>query len=335
MVRSMLIGLPLAVLLCSVLAHGGAATAQAPADPLIDVLSGVQIGRPVAAGPLRVYPLLLPRELSADLGVLAIPTAARDGALEVSELPGGRDQFLLAAYNGGNNPVFGQGGGYYQGGGQGRGGRGGGFMMAPLSQATLPVVCYEEGRETGPSSYFDLTAYTLAPPLLRALSVRADQQLVWRELARQKNVSARVNADSVLASLAPVAPPWLGMANEDLRLDARFPSGVHGVVVACGDRIVGMDLYGDPKLYADLREALVDSYAAVAADVDLRLPCVVEPGDVERFLRDVAGARRQARAQVGIEEAVTLGFGSHLGEAIAYEGRLVHVGAYDSLRPGE
>jgi len=331
-VRAMKLFLLSAVCLSSLLVTGG--TVRAQADPLADLVSGVQVGRPVTTGPLRVYPLLLPAEFSSDLGVVALPVAFREGTFEVSEMPGARDQFLLAGYNGGDNPVFGQGGGYYQGGGQNRGG-GGGFMMAPLAQGSLPVLCFEEGREEGPTSYFDPSAFTLAPPVLRSLVIRADQTLVWRELARQLDGPMALSDDTNWHGPARGVAPWLDRVPQDIGLEARFPRGVHGVLVACGDRIVGMDLYGDPQLYADSRTMLTESAGAAAGEMDPRLRCTVDPPDVARFLRDLAVADKRARQPIGIEDAMTLEFGTHLGEVIAYDGRLVHLGVYDSVRPGE
>lgn len=304
-----------------------------PPDDLITHASlGARIGEPVAAGSLVFYPVTLAPEMRASLGLVTVAQALRQGTFQLSEVHGGMQQLFLMASNTGGRGVFGQGGSFYQGGGQDRGG-GRGFVMAPLSESQVPVFCFEEGRMQGPTDRFSPDVCTLAHPTLRGLIALGDQRAIWSEIRRQREVLGVDPAGSTSYRTVDGARIVAEGRRYAERIDQPLGLGPSGFVVACGDRIVGMDLYADTGLFRDMRGLLLASYAMVNAEVGPEVPCTVGPAGVAAFLWDVANARRDPRGSVDLEDGVWLRFGCHAGEAVAYKGSLVHLGVYDTRPP--
>lgn len=302
----------------------------AGADIIGAVLSEAQIGSPAQVGSLVIYPIVLPPRFSPSLGLVPVFEALKSGDFRISEMSNGMDQFHLAGFNSGGSNVFGQGGGFYQGGRQGRGGGGGGFLMAPMSRGGFGVFCFEEGRTEGTSSLFSADGYSLAHPTLRGLVCGDDQNAVWREITRERRVLGVT--DPAATSYGHVVKTE-GVRAQLKVIDSSsqsLPSHVNGVVVAIGDRILGIDLYGDKELFGKTRALLLGSYAIANAEVGSDVRCTVGEDGVWRFLGDVASCGPEQVRSVDLGDTFRLGFGSHRGEALVWNGQLVHLGVYDT-----
>lgn len=302
----------------------------AGADIIGALLSEAQIGSPSQVGSLVIYPITLPPRFSPSLGIVPVFEALKSGDFQVSELSSGMDQFHLSGINRGRGTTFGQGGGFYQGGRQGRGGGGGGFLMAPLSGGDFGVYCFEEGRTTGETTLFSAEDFSLAHPTLRGLVCGDDQNAIWREIARERRVLGVVDPAATSYGWVVKAEGVQAQIKQAESDRASFPSRVNGVVVAIGDRILGIDLYGDKELFDKTRGLLLGSYAMANAEAGSNVRCTVGEQGVWRFLEDVASCGLRAEKSVDLGDTFRLGFGSHLGEAILWNGQLVHLGAYDT-----
>jgi hypothetical protein len=297
--------------------------------PFQECLLSAGVGSPSQMGSLVVYPIQLPTALLSAVRVDPIATAMAQGRVTVEEMPGRMDQYRLLASNSGGSDVFAQSGGFFQGGGQDRGG-GRGFMMSPLGQATFPAYCFEEGRTEGPSSRFAADSFSLAHPVLRGLLAVGDQKRIWREVARERQTLEV--ADPACTSYRQVEEATRAKeARSRVELFSQdWGSGLSGIVVACGDRVIGLDLYGDPLLLKQHRTLLLRSYALVNAELADRVPCSIGPEAVAAFLRDAANARYESVPAVDLGESYGLAMRWHAGEALLKDARLVHLGMYDT-----
>lgn len=304
-------------------------------DLIASHVGSMSVGPPTAVGSLLFFPVYSHARFPEATQIQPVGRALASGTLVIREMPEGMDQgYLMASYEG-EGLIFGQYGGTYGGGGQGRGGSGS-FFMSSLTTASIPVVCFEEGRMEGRSPYFDPTSYVLAHPALRGLSATGNQDAVWREIQRHWQMLGPVPIPLDLGPAYPVlartpavaaARGYLRRMAPDLAVEA------NGVIVACGDQILGIDYYGDPKLFAECRVDVLDSYAAVNAEVGNNIPCRVTDRAIGRFLWNLAQAPRTARPAVLLGERAGIAFGSHMGEAAALEGHLVYLGAHDTRPP--
>lgn len=297
--------------------------------PFQECLLSAEVGFPSEMGSLVIYPVQLPTPLLTAIRVDPIAVAMAEGRVSVEEMPGRMDQYRLLATNHGTGTTFAQGGGFYQGGGQDRGG-GRGFLMAPLAQGAFPSYCFEEGRTEGPSTRFSADSFALAHPVLRGLLAVGDQTRIWREVSRERRV---------LEVADPLSTSYREVEGAVRARDARrrvellpqdWGSGLAGLLVACGDRVLGLDLYGDPQLLKQHRGLLLRSYALVNAELMDRVPCSIGPDDATAFLRDSANARYQSVPAVDLGESYGLAMRWHAGEALLMDGRLVHLGLYDT-----
>jgi hypothetical protein len=316
----------LATGLCSVLA--APRHTPEPFDAVRECLLESHVGPASPMGSLLVYPVELPRQLHYSRSVTPIACAMSEGTVTVEELPGGMDQFRLFASNNSDRDVFSQGGGFFQGGGQDRGG-GGGLFGANMG-GELVVACVEEGRLTGDSTRFIATEFSLAHPVLRAALAIGDQNAIWQEVARERRVFGCVDSASTSYRMVEQSAR---VREERSRLALEAPtwdSSSSGIVVACGDRIVGFELYGSPALLEEHRDLLLNSYAMLNAELGGWTECRVNRDDVCRFLTEASGIGYRQQPSPGIGTAYAMAAGPYAGAALMGYGSLVHVGLYDT-----
>lgn len=146
-----------------------------------------------------------------------------------------------------------------------------GAIVAPRESAMVAVYCVEHGRWSGVDRFS--AAGGMAEAGVRAEAVfESSQQGVWDRVARKSRKLGAAPATGTYRNLAVgeegrrAAEPFrahLRAALEKLRRRDRLV----GLVAAINGRIVSVDVFADPKLFARYRDALLDSYFISAADV--------------------------------------------------------------------
>ncbi len=294
-----------------------------------DCLLAAEVGPPFALGSLVLYPVRLPPSLLSSHGLWPIDRAMGAGVVSVADPGVGDGPGALSGRNTGGTTVFGQGGGFFQGGGQDRGG-GRSFLMSPREDTNFPVYCVEYGRSEGSTTAFLPEGYALAHPVLRGCLALGDQERIWREVARERRVlGASEETGASYRGVEQADPARQARARLGL-LSPAWSEGAAGVLVAAGNRVIGLDLYGDPRLMSAQRDLLLRSYALVNAELAEPIACTVGPDDARAFLADAAGARWRLERPLGAGEYVALGMRWHAGGALLWNGGLVHLGLYDT-----
>jgi len=207
-------------------------------------------------------------------------------------------------------------------------------LVKPGSKFRVPVSCVEAGRWHYNTRHFVTRA--CAPPSLRAKKARSvqrnraergvaesDQQEVWNEVAAcLESVSAASPTSSLTDGLA-ATDKRLAQYREafNLRPDAA------GVLVAEGQRVVGLDLYDSPQTLQSVWGRLRDAYVFEALRKE-QAAGQLPPDMAMAFLNNVAAHQRRRPSAADLGEEFEIAGETIVGGALCYEGKLCHLSAF-------
>jgi len=184
-------------------------------------------------------------------------------------------------------------------------------IVMPGTVKNIEVFCVEKGRW----HYDDPTAtenekkifafkgyYNVASPQVRSAVQRTgNQQEVWNAVAK---VTSANSAESGTHTYAALETANEAKAKRDAYLRyfdgkiSNLPNMV-GMVVVCGDRVLGMDVFGHPDLFRRQYDALLHGYVAEAATAN----CTVKASDAEAQNAFASVARLAAPGASSNEDA--------------------------------
>lgn len=215
-------------------------------------------------------------------------------------------------------------------------------LVGPGRDYELPVSCVEQGRWRHMSQEF-APAPMMAPPVMRAHkteSVRysmragrgavADQHQVWED-------AVEVLEDMDVAS--PTGSVTDGFtAREEERQDYRkhitLPREACGAIIMHGERVLGMDLFGDPRVMREFWPQLSEAYFLEAARRrDKQPPCGMELA--RAFVELTSEGLRPAGRRVGLGTTLEVGDDRATGFALWYADAICHVSAFPVGRGDE
>jgi hypothetical protein len=294
----------------------------------------VQIGAPLRHESLTIFPLVWPDP--GEPSYTLLEPAIEAGTARVEELSENGDVPRLAVTNSGPLPILIPEGEILVGAKQNRVVNVT-VLVAARSRFTLPVSCVEQGRWQYQRR--DFRARYAAPPSIRSKKLRSvhrnrrergearsDQDEVWNDVAACLH---RMGVDSQTASLAD------GYARSEASLrECReqlvLPSESAGLIAARRGKIVGLDLFGSPRIFAQIRPRLLDAYLLDSLH-DRRRSAQAGAEAARQFL-DQAVARACPRA-AALGEGIELEIQAEevVGSALLYGDEVCHLAAFRSV----
>ncbi len=296
-------------------------------------LGQVEVREPVSHGSLHLFALTGGPSEEQDLTLL--DDALEEGYFRVEELGESGSVPELRVINGGVMPVLVLEGDELIGAKQNRVVNSS-VLVAAASELVLPVSCVERGRWSYRSRAFAsgdgsphvslrrLKSRAVRDSLQRGAGHRSDQGAVWEEVDRKARAhGAHSPTDALQDARGSLSERLAGF----LRLADEMPEDARGVVVALGRRPVLAELLAGPRSFAKAFPRLLSGYAFEALEHAGDGPA---PGvkAAERFLAQVARARREEHPAVGLGRDVR--FESELisGYSLLGEGRVLHAAAF-------
>jgi hypothetical protein len=251
------------------------------------------LGAPVTYRNLTFFPLVAKADEPAGAGYTVLDEGLRDGSIKVVEKGDGQVN-TLTIQNQSKRPLFVLAGEVVIGGKQDRI-IGKDALIQSGETVDMQVFCVEHGRwtEAGDGKRFR-SAQTVASSKIRKQAAFKDNQgKVWEKVAEKNAQRGVANAtgtyrdvatgDKVAGTVQPYA--------EHLEPALAAPRTV-GVAVALNGRVVGVEQFGSPALFAKLRAKLVRSYYVDAVDEpevkDARLPTAA---DLRAFIDRAGGGK--------------------------------------------
>lgn len=197
-------------------------------------------------------------------------------------------------------------------------------IAEPNSTRRISVICAEEDRwdeiggfKTGYCSYPSLRAL-----LTKSRQTRIDiQKAIWKEIQRKMTVTKTRSATSSMHDI------FENLAEEINRYIEDFQSLNHnaiGLIGTTGNRILGCDIFQNPKIYQKCENKLVRSYALDAIEY---LHKGNGQPNVEKFLTRTLVALNKNRSKTKTQN-ITIKADGLLGQATVYQDNIVHLSAF-------
>ena len=301
-------------------------------DCVTAALEHLEIGPPVIAANLAMYPLLLDDEVAP--GYLTLDEALAAGVAAVTEVSdSGRVPELLLT-NTASRPLLLLDGEELVGANQNR--IVNLTILVPAQQTLhIPVSCVEAGRWTHRSRQFSAAGRThYASGRARKLeqvsyamrfdgSRHADQGAVWADIDAK---ASRLSAHSPThASAAMYERSHSVLVDFERRLEP-LPRQA-GALFAINGIIAGMDLFDSQATWRKSMRKLVQSYGLDALDQDDAAASDAQ-AQPSRFVEAVKAATRERFPAIGLGEDVRINGETIAGAALSLDGKLIHLVAF-------
>ncbi|MBU8871314.1 MAG: HIRAN domain-containing protein [Gemmatimonadales bacterium] len=210
------------------------------------------------------------------------------------------------------------------------------ILIPKKAQHVIPVSCVEQGRWAKASGGF--SAAHFAHPALRgriSSSARAsrkdggsphsDQQEVWRTVAECMSGLEVHSETGTLADAYAGADERL----EEFRNRLVPPENAAGVMVVCGDQVVGMDLFDSPATFQKMWPRVSEAYFLEAAGRPPEKKAI--KSTVRNFQQVVGSTLAIAQQPVGVGRELELTGKEIAGSGVWNEGSLCHLCAFPVL----
>jgi len=301
-------------------------------DAIIAALDQLELGSPIAAANLTMYPLLLPEESAP--GYLTLDEALAAELASVTEVSESGSVPELLVKNGAAKPVLILDGEELVGAKQNRIVN---LTILVAAQQTLhiPVSCVEAGRwarrshqfaAAGRAHYATGRARKLAQvshAMRETGSRSADQSDVWQDIDAK---SRRMKAGSATHAAAAMYERSQSELDEFLEKLESVPRQA-GAVFTINGIVAGLDVFDSPATWRKSMRKLVQSYGLDALD-NAGASASDEAPHPEAFLSALKQAARERFPAIGAGEDVRISGDSVVGGGLVVDGKVVHLVAF-------
>ncbi len=310
------------------LAAAGPLAAQDSTASVRTLLSSVSLGSPTQFGNLTLFPLSFNGKPAA-APFVTLDEALKRKLLEIVELDGGTVP-EVGITNKSSEIVFIMGGEIITGGKQDRV-VGSDVLIGPkASKIKVPVYCVEAGRWTYTTQAFttkqNLGTWTIRE---KAQSKASDsQEGIWNDVGKIAAANATESSTSALQSTYDDAKVNRKIAEleEKLKNVPSFAAGTLGIACGVGGRIVSVDVFSNPALFAKLWPKILRAAALSSLTEEAGKPVTRDQAAV--FMQKLADARFVQSAGIGAGADVKANVEGMTIGALGYKGAAVHVSAF-------
>ncbi|NQT15057.1 MAG: HIRAN domain-containing protein [Planctomycetes bacterium] len=298
-----------------------------------ELLNKVTIGEPIHHHNLTMFPLAWPEQQEPPYSLLA--TAIESGEAVVEEVDEDGEVPNLTVANHSDRPILIPEGEILIGAKQNRVVNVT-VLVASKSTLKVPVSCVEQGRWQYRTRQFE-SAFC-APPSLRSKKMRAvhetrasrgtaegDQGEVWEE------VDACLDGLGVESETASLTDGFEA-ADEKLqeyRDRLQLPDDAAGVVVARGDKIIGMDLFGSSATLSSLWPRFSDAYFFDALRNRRRRKKAAREL-AAGFVQQAVTSAKSRTSALGLGVELEISGDGVVGAALLHSGSVCHVSAFSN-----
>jgi len=236
---------------------GAVAVPVASGDYPFDLDENHQVLKPVIHGPMAVFPIV--RKGPAVKGdYLTLDEAVNQKLVTIREKGDGSVPIVIIVNNG-KLPIYISAGEIIIGGKQDRI-ISYDVIVHPSRELPVEVRCVEHGRWQGGQVEFS-SSPVMGGRATKSAAQFADQATVWREVAEQnETLAAESSTGSYKASLTK---PEIEKAYEEYAkaiLSTLEDRNVVGMIVAINGKVHAIEIFGSPRLFAQLKGKLLKGY---------------------------------------------------------------------------
>ena len=203
-------------------------------------------------------------------------------------------------------------------------------LIGPKSKnVILPVYCSEQGRWTSKGSYFE-SEKTQATPALRSQIYTGDSQDgIWRGIAK---AAEKLSVRSETSALQEIyrdqdVEKRMRAYVDKLEEFPRLEEDAVGIVVGLGDRVVGVDIFANPRIFNSLWPKLLKSYVALAISEEGQSGTLTQK-QAKDVLNEVYRAKFSRQPGLDLGEDLQANPAGMVCAALVYRSGVVHLGAF-------
>ena len=213
------------------------------------------------------------------------------------------------------------------------------FLIAGLTEITIPVSCVEHGRWSYRSQKFAYGEKVMPPSMRRehqkvvaknldeGVGYRSNQGMIWNELAMKSERMAAHSATGAMADLFEGQKDRLGEYLKTFRLvDCQV-----GAAFALNGKVVGLEIFGYQLTFSKFFQKLVQSYALDALDwLEDAGKIQVSVESVRHFLEGVQKAPGKSHPSLGLGENIRFEDDLVSGASLVHDGGVLHLSAFSN-----
>lgn len=306
---------------------------------LREVTPAIRVGPAIERHNLTIFPLFAD-DVIQPAEYLPIGAALRSGSAKITEVTEGGSVPTLNLENLADIPVLIIDGEELLGARQNR--ISNLTVLAPGKHSVaLPVSCVERGRWSYRSREFaespDLMYREARANKARSVSRNmrshgsrvSDQGAVWSDI---DSLSSKLGFNSPTAAMREVSESR-GTSIDEYSHDIEVAEGQIGAIFAINGTAAGIELFDSPDTLRTYLPKILRSYALDAIANRTPAPVATEAGEAARLLESILDLDAQAFPAIGLGEDLRLDSPSITGGALAQNGRVIHLAAFQTALP--
>jgi hypothetical protein len=202
------------------------------------------------------------------------------------------------------------------------------------SEVLLPTSCVEQGRWTGDKEF--TIANSCSFPSLRAVlckdvtnsltktrTFKANQERIWQSIGNKLDSLKVQSMTSSMHDIFQRLKAELARFSESAGELSQFT----GMIAACGEKIICIDLFGYKNIFARLAPKLLESYGLDALE---KMNSASEPptNRIEKLISQLKRVQLRRFPSVGLGDELRFQSTNVLGRALIFGNDLLHFSAF-------
>jgi hypothetical protein len=308
---------------------------------LKEVTPRVRVGRGVARHNLTIFPLYADEELKP-AEYVPVGIAIREGLGKITEISESGSVPRLAIDNLGISPILILDGEELLGARQNR--IANITILAPAKKTIpIPVSCVERGRWHYHNQTSAAREFTDSPQVMnhkaRALKMTdvsrsladfgaptADQGAVWHSMSEVQMKMGFISPTEAMSDLYEKRRESI----DDYLADIKAESGQIGAIFAINGKPAGVELFDSTETFATYLPKIMRSYALDALANRVKRPDFAADKDATRLLDSILELDARSFPAEGLGEDLRIEATGITGGALAHNGRVVHLAAFQT-----
>lgn len=293
------------------------------------LIKTLQLGKPFNYQNLTIVPIYSTGAIG-NTDCVTLDEAVNKGYILITEVEGGRVP-QVKVVNKSDRYIFLMAGEILSGARQNRLVGKDVFLGPGEKEVIIPVYCVEQGRWDAGNYNFTKANLVAAPLFREGAAKRVTQSEMWEGVHYYS---------STIGSFSPTQSLTDSYSNDKVRekteryVDAlkgipRLDEDAVGVAVAIGNKIVTIDIFGDPKLFSGLWDKLLRSYAMGAIAENSRgVDAKITQEKVKEILRQLYETRFERKGGIALGEELSTTTSDVISSVLVYKGSIIHLSAF-------
>jgi hypothetical protein len=268
-----------------------------PQTPAFELEPGIRVLAPITHEQLSVYPVVKDAAPANPKQYMSLAAGLERKEVKVQEMADGGDVNHVRVTNKSTRPLLLLGGEIILGGQQDRV-MSEDAVIPPKETQVVEVFCVEHGRWSGRTE-FGRSGGMVEGNVRRIAKYAKDQGEVWNEVAKK---TGELHGESETGTYRTLAEGDAGKKATEAFRNAIPPAlkalpeapKLVGIIGAVNGRIVSVDVFANPSLFASYRDRLLESLfitaAGQAVKADAKAP---DEKAIKGFIADAEGAKEE------------------------------------------